>query len=68
MSYFYDENVEFLITGQEQYWRQIFNRELDPFVATTQKKLKLKGDFAKLSKWFVAFNRLFELWRQAPVE
>ncbi len=63
-----DEDAEFLISGPKQVWRQIFNREIDPFVATTQKKLKLKGDFAKISRWYVPFNRLFELWQNVPVE
>ncbi|MDP2940348.1 MAG: class II aldolase/adducin family protein [Candidatus Omnitrophota bacterium] len=62
------EQVEFLISGPKQVWQQIFNRELDPFVATTQKKLKLKGDFAKISQWYVPFSRLFELWQNVPVE
>ncbi|MFH0877342.1 MAG: class II aldolase/adducin family protein [Candidatus Omnitrophota bacterium] len=60
--------AEFVITGKAEYWRQIFNRKLDPFAATTQKKLKLKGDFAKISRWYVPFNRLFELWKKTPVE
>jgi ribulose-5-phosphate 4-epimerase/fuculose-1-phosphate aldolase/putative sterol carrier protein len=62
------DDAEFVISGKAQYWRQIFNRQLDPFAATTQKKLKLKGDFAKISRWYVPFNRLFELWVKTPVE
>ena len=60
--------AEFVISGKGEYWRSIFNRQLDPFVATTQKKLKLKGDFAKISRWYVPFNRLFDLWTSVPVE
>ncbi|MEW5759000.1 MAG: class II aldolase/adducin family protein [Candidatus Omnitrophota bacterium] len=63
-----DEKVEFLISGPKSYWKMIFNRELDPFVATTQKKLKLQGDFAKISRWYAQFARLFELWQNVPVE
>jgi L-fuculose-phosphate aldolase len=62
------EGAEFVISGKSEYWRAIFNRKLDPFAATTQKKLKLKGDFAKISRWYVPFNRLFELWVKTPVE
>jgi len=62
------DDAEFVISGKAEYWRQIFNRQLDPFAATTQKKLKLKGDFAKISRWYVPFNRLFELWVKTPVE
>lgn len=43
-------------------------RQLDPFAATTQKKLKLKGDFAKISRWYVPFNRLFDLWTAVGIE
>jgi len=62
------EDAEFVISGKADYWRAIFKRQLDPFAATTQKKLKLKGDFAKISRWYVPFNRLFDLWTAAPVE
>lgn len=62
------EGAEFVISGKTEYWRQIFNRQLDPFAATTQKKLKLKGDFGKISRWYVPFNRLFELWVKVPVK
>jgi L-fuculose-phosphate aldolase len=60
--------AEFIISGKGEYWRAIFERQLDPFAATTQKKLKLKGDFAKISRWYVPFNRLFDLWTNVPVE
>ena len=62
------DEAEFVISGKGEYWRAIFNRQLDPFAATTQKKLKLKGDFAKISRWYAPFNRLFELWVKTPVE
>ncbi len=63
-----DANVEFLITAPERVWRAVFNREIDPFVATTQKKMHLRGDFAKISKWYAPCSRVFELWQQVPVE
>jgi L-fuculose-phosphate aldolase len=63
-----DPNVEFLITAPESVWRSVFNREIDPFVATTQKKMHLKGDFAKISKWYAPCSRVFELWQRVPVE
>lgn len=63
-----DENVEFLITAPETVWRAVFNREIDPFVATTQKKMNLRGDFAKISKWYAPCSRVFELWQRVPVE
>ena len=63
-----DANAEFLITASEDIWRAVFNREIDPFVATTQKKMNLKGDFAKISKWYAPCSRIFELWGSVPVE
>ena len=61
-------DVEFLISAPEKVWRAVFNREIDPFVATTQKKMNLKGDFAKISKWYAPCSRVFELWQRVPVE
>lgn len=63
-----DENAEFLISAPEDVWRAVFNKEIDPFVATTQKKMDLKGDFAKISKWYAPCSRVFELWQQVPIE
>ncbi len=63
-----DPNVEFLISAPENIWRSVFNREIDPFVATTQKKMNLRGDFAKISKWYAPCSRVFELWQKVPVE
>ncbi len=63
-----NENAEFLVTAPQNVWRSVFNREIDPFVATTQKKMNLRGDFAKLSKWYAPCSRVFELWQQVPVE
>ncbi|HOD12322.1 MAG TPA: class II aldolase/adducin family protein [Candidatus Omnitrophota bacterium] len=62
------ETAEFVVSASEKVWRAVFAREIDPFVATTQKKMVLKGDFAKISKWYAPCSRLFELWQQAPVE
>jgi len=63
-----DSGAEFLISAPEDIWRAVFNREIDPFVATTQKKMNLKGDFAKISKWYAPCSRIFELWGEVPVE
>ncbi len=64
----HDENAEFLISAPASVWRAVFKREIDPFVATTQKKMDLKGDFARISQWYAPCNRIFELWTQIPVE
>ena len=63
-----DENAEFVIIGKPEILRKVFNREIDPFVASTQGKVKTKGDFAKMSKWYPVMVRTFKLWEQAPVE
>lgn len=63
-----DEESEFLINAPETVWRSVFRSEVDPFVATTQKKMHLKGDFAKISKWYAPCSRVFELWAKVPIE
>jgi len=63
-----DKEAEFLITANESIWRAVFNREIDPFVATTQKKMSLRGDFARISKWYAPCSRIFQLWTQVAVE
>ncbi len=63
-----NDSAEFVVSAPEKIWRAVFARELDPFVATTQKKMALKGDFAKISKWYAPCARLFELWSEVPVE
>src|ERR1043165_9979495 len=60
--------VIFFIMANAAIWRAVFNREIDPFVATTQKKMNLRGDFARISKWYAPCSRIFQLWSQVPVE
>lgn len=63
-----DDKAAFVVLASQKIWRSVFAREIDPFVATTQKKMTLKGDFAKISKWYAPCSRLFELWQQVTVE
>ena len=63
-----NENADFLIIGKEELLKKVFNREIDPFVASAQGKVKTKGDFGKLSKWYPVLVRTFKLWEEAPVE
>ncbi len=64
-----DEDAEFVIAGRRQQWVAVFNGLIDPFAATTQKKLKLqKGSLGDLSKWYPPFYRIFALWNRTPVE
>ena len=62
-----NEDAEFVIIGNEDILRKVFNKEIDPFVASTQGKVKTKGNFAKMSKWYPVMVRTFKLWEQAPV-
>jgi len=62
-----DEDADFLFTGSVDCWRAIFNGQLDAFVATSQNRLKIKGNLAELSKWFLPFKKIFKLWQNFPV-
>lgn len=64
----FDEDAPFIISAPVEIWEAIFLGKLNPFVATTQGKMKLKGDFGKLSRWYVPFNRLFELFRAVRIK
>ncbi|UCD15642.1 MAG: class II aldolase/adducin family protein [Candidatus Omnitrophota bacterium] len=61
------QTAEFLIIGEEEILKKVFNREIDPFVASTQGKVKTKGDFAKMSRWYPVLVKTFSLWERAPV-
>lgn len=62
------DKADFVIIGKEEILKKVFNRQIDPFVALTQGKVKSKGNFAKMSKWYPVMVRTFKLWEQAPVE
>lgn len=61
------EDADFMIVGKTEILCKVFNREIDPFVAATQEKVKLKGEFAKMSRWYPVMVRTFKLWEDAPV-
>ena len=63
-----NENAEFVISGKSEILKKVFNRVIDPFVATTQGKVKTKGDISKMSRWYPVLVRTFKLWEKAPVE
>lgn len=64
-----DEDADFINVGKKEIWVHIFNGRLDPFAATSQKKLRLiKGHIGDLSKWYAPFYRIFDLWKYAPVK
>jgi len=64
----FDEVAPFVISAQREVWESVFLGKLDPFVATTQGKMNLKGDLGRLSRWYVPFSRLFELFKQVKIK
>jgi L-fuculose-phosphate aldolase len=61
-------DAEFVFSAARGTWHKIFAGDLDPFVARTQGKIKLIGDFNLLSRWFPVFERTFSLWKALPLE
>jgi len=59
-----DSDAPFVISAPANVWEQVFLGKLDSFVAVTQGKMKLEGQLGQLSKWYVPFTRLFELFKQ----
>jgi L-fuculose-phosphate aldolase len=64
----FDENAPFIISAGEEIWQLVFLGKLDPFVAVTQGRMKLQGQLAQLSRWYVPFSRLFELFKQVKLK
>lgn len=60
----FDCDAPFVISAGKDAWESVFLGKLDPFVAVTQGKMKLTGQIGQLSRWYVPFSRLFELFRQ----
>ncbi|MBU0548613.1 MAG: class II aldolase/adducin family protein [Candidatus Omnitrophica bacterium] len=63
-----DDNCAFVISAPAEIWELVFLGKLDSFVAVTQGKMKLKGELGKLSRWYVPFSRLFELFKQVRIK
>ena len=59
-----DGKLDEPISAPAEVWQQVFLGKLDSFVAVTQGKMKLQGQLGQLSKWYVPFTRLFELFKQ----
>ncbi len=59
-----DNQAPFVISAPKDIWEQVFLGKLDSFVAVTQGKMKLQGQLGQLSRWYVPFTRLFELFQQ----
>jgi L-fuculose-phosphate aldolase len=63
-----DADAPFVISAPAPVWEQVFLGKLDSFVAVTQGKMKLQGQLGQLSKWYVPFSRLFELFKQVKIK
>lgn len=64
----FDDDAPFTISAPVDIWELVFLGKLDPFVAVMQGKMKLKGELGKLSRWYVPFSRLFELFKQVRIK
>jgi len=64
----YDGQAPFVISASADIWKDVFLGKLDPFVAVTQGKMNLSGQLGQLSRWYVPFSRLFELFKQVKFE
>lgn len=64
----FDDDAPFVISAPVDIWELVFLGKLDPFVAVMQGKMKLKGELGKLSRWYVPFSRLFELFKQVKIK
>lgn len=63
-----DANAPFVISAPADVWELVFLGKLEPFAATMQGRMKLKGDLGRLSRWYVPFSRLFELFKQVKIK
>lgn len=64
----FDADAPFVISADRGVWEAVFLGKIDPFVATTQGRMKLQGQLAQLSRWYVPFSRLFELFKQVKIK
>jgi L-fuculose-phosphate aldolase len=62
------DQAPFVISAPQEIWQQVFLGKLDPFVATTQKKMELKGELTKLTRWYLPFTRLFALFKEVEIQ
>ena len=63
-----EDQGDFVISGQAEWWDAVFQNRIDAFLATQQGKLKLKrGELAQLSRWYKPFQRAFAIWQTIPI-
>ena len=64
----FDLEAPYVISAPKEVWEQVFLGKLDSFVAVTQGKMKLQGQLGQLSRWYVPFSRLFELFTRVKFQ
>jgi L-fuculose-phosphate aldolase len=64
----FDAEAPFVISADSKVWEAVFLGKIDPFVATTQGRMKLQGQLGQLSRWYVPFSRLFELFKEVKIK
>ena len=64
----FDADAPFMISASREIWELVFLGKLDPFVAVTQGRMKLAGHLGQLSRYYVPFSRLFELFKQVRIK
>jgi len=64
----FDADAPFVISAPAEVWELVFLGKLDSFVAVTQGKMKLQGQLAQLSRWYVPFSRLFQIFKQVKIK
>ena len=64
----HDSDAPFVISADSGVWQEVFLGKLDSFVAVTQGRMKLDGQLGQLSRWYVPFTRLFELFKQVRIK
>lgn len=64
----FNENAPFVASAPADVWELVFLGKLDPFVAVTQGKMKLAGNLGQLSRWYVPFTRLFQIFKEVRIK
>ena len=64
----FDADAPYMISAPASVWKQVFLGKLDSFVAVTQGNMKLQGPLGELSRWYVPFSRLFELFQKVKIK
>jgi putative sterol carrier protein len=62
------QDADFLFVDREVILKKVFNSEIDPLVASLQRKISTEGDVGQMIQWYPLMVRQFKLWAEAPVE